>query len=170
MASPSSLLLPLLLLLLSITASAQKDVVDKICNQSTDYRLCRDLLNADPRTPGADWAVMSDVVVRLALNNARDTIGYLSHIQGTGGGRIGMKRVGSCIKDYEYARNKMLFAYADEDSEDYSGLAGYAKDAAHAVSHCEHIFSKSTWKPLGNRTNVFTILSEAVASIGKSLS
>ncbi|CAN1137883.1 Cell wall / vacuolar inhibitor of fructosidase 2 [Linum perenne] len=170
MASPSSLLISLLLpLLLSTIVSARKAIVDEICKGTSDYILCVDLLNADPRTPDANFPTMADVVVRLALKNARYTHDYLSRIEGTGGGRIGLKRVWLCKMDYEYATNQMLFAYEGEDTENYSSLVGYGKDAAHAVRHCQHVFSKSTWQPLRNRTHVFTSLSEAVASIGKSL-
>ncbi|CAN1178490.1 Pectinesterase inhibitor 5 [Linum perenne] len=158
-----------MLLLLSTTSSARKDVVDKICKQTSDYPLCVDLLNADPRTSDANLVVMCDVVVKLALLKARDARDYFSRIEGTEVGPIVLKRVELCRKDYEIASIKMVGAYESEDSDDYSSLVQYAKDATYAARHCRHVLYKSTWQPQGNRTHVFTILSEAVASIGKSL-
>ncbi|CAN1850397.1 hypothetical protein LINPERHAP1_LOCUS39854 [Linum perenne] len=151
------------------TAFARKDVVDNICKRTSDYPLCVDLLNADPRTSDANLVVMGDVVVKLALLKARDTRDYFSWIEGTEGGRIGLKRVALRRGDYEYASIKMVDAYESEDFEYYSSLVQYAKVAAYAARHCQHVFPKSTWQPQGNRTHVFTILSEAVASISKSL-
>ncbi|CAN1850404.1 Cell wall / vacuolar inhibitor of fructosidase 2 [Linum perenne] len=159
MTCPSPLIPLLLLLLLSTTVFALKDVVDQICKLTSDYPLCVDLLNADPRTSDADMPVMVDVVIRLAMTNAKNTRDYFSSIKGD-------KIAQSCTVDYEYAVTRMEFAYADEDVEDYSNFIQFANDATDAVGHCHNVFSKL--QPLGNQTHVFTILTEAVASIGKS--
>ncbi|CAN0890933.1 Cell wall / vacuolar inhibitor of fructosidase 2 [Linum grandiflorum] len=170
--NPSLLpLLLLLLLLLSTTAaapSARPDAAKAICKLTSDYNLCIDVLYSDPRTPGADLPTMADVVARLGYQNATDMRRYLYRIRGTGGGRIGRRRAAICGSDYRLAESKMEKAVEDLNSETYYEFVDYAAKASRAARHCQAVFSKSTWQPLGDRTRVFMILCEAVDVIGKS--
>ncbi|CAN0903377.1 Cell wall / vacuolar inhibitor of fructosidase 2 [Linum grandiflorum] len=170
MDSHTSLLLPLLLLLLSAAAASaaviRPEFAKEVCNQTSDYKLCLDVLYTDPRTPGADRPSIADIVARLAFQNATGMRQYLTSIKGTGGGLVGLSRVKICRSDYEIAVKKMEMALNDLNSESYYSLVHYARVSAGAARHCQAVFSKSAWQPLGNRTHIFLVLCEAVAFVG----
>ncbi|CAN1237765.1 Cell wall / vacuolar inhibitor of fructosidase 2 [Linum grandiflorum] len=168
MVSHPSVLVALLLLLTAAAASAtiiRPEYAKEVCNKTSDYKLCVDVLYTDPRTPGADRPSIADIVARLAYQNATSMRQYLTSIKGNGG-MVGLSRVKICRSDYEIAVNKMEMALNDLNSESYYSLVHYANVSAAAARHCQAVFQKSSWKPLGNRTEIFLVLCEAVAFVG----
>ncbi|CAN1178475.1 Cell wall / vacuolar inhibitor of fructosidase 2 [Linum perenne] len=167
----SSILLPLLLLLSTTaiaTAAAPTKLVQELCKKTASYPLCVEALYADPRTPDADRTTMAFISVGLAYKNATGTRTYISGLRG--GGRVGQERLKICGSGYDVAVSNMERADNDLNSETYFGLADLAKEAADAARHCQAVFAKSTWQPMGNRNRVLTVLCEVVALIGKSFS
>ncbi|CAN0890932.1 Cell wall / vacuolar inhibitor of fructosidase 2 [Linum grandiflorum] len=161
-------LLALLLLLSAAAASAviiRPEYAKEVCNNTSDYKLCLDVLYTDPRTHGADRPSIADIVANLAYHNATGMREYLTSVKGNGG-RVGLSRVKICRSDYAVAARKMEMALNDLNSESYSSLDHYAGVSAAAARHCEAVFEKSAWKPLGNRTEIFLVLCEAVGFVG----
>ncbi|CAI0392659.1 unnamed protein product [Linum tenue] len=166
------LLLTTLLLLLSTAAAAKSPpptpLVQRICKTTTDYPLCVEALYADDRTPEADRYVMAFISVGLAYTNATGTRSYISGLAKDHTGRVDRMRLDRCGSDYDAAISRLEIAYNDLNSETYFGLANLSGEAARNATDCQAVFSKSTWRPLGNRNRVLLVLCQVIAYIGKS--
>ncbi|KAJ6909021.1 sucrose-phosphatase 2-like isoform X1 [Populus alba x Populus x berolinensis] len=151
-------------------AAADKptELVDKVCNQTSNYTFCVEALYSDSRAPDADSYTLAFISFGLAYsnaNNARDY--YIAELLKNTSGQDYHFRLETCRHDYLRAVSKLGEAYNDLNSETFFGLAELAGIASRASDHCRDAFKGISSPPLGSRNGDLKRLCEIGATIAK---
>lgn len=76
--SLSSVLLLRCLLLLFLAPLIQcGDLINKTCKKTPDYNLCVSSLQSNPKSLDADVQGLADIMAKITLSNATDTLSYI---------------------------------------------------------------------------------------------
>ncbi|PON57681.1 Pectinesterase inhibitor domain containing protein [Parasponia andersonii] len=128
------------------------ELVDGVCNKTSNYSFCVESLYADPRTPRADSYGLAFVVFGMSYLNAtgtQDLIAELSKKAKRGGQHDQplLTRLQRCGKDYEKAVSALEMAYNDLNSETFFELAEMAGVASTSAEDCQAGFEKRHHSP-----------------------
>ncbi|XP_030519340.2 cell wall / vacuolar inhibitor of fructosidase 2-like [Rhodamnia argentea] len=136
----------------SLAVTADSELVEQICNQTTPYyKFCKDALNSDPRTSGADGAKLAYVAFSLANRNASSTRDQITSLQSNSTGPVHL-HLEQCRLDYATAIVKTTLALTDLDWETYGRLSYFASMTRDQAKDCELAF-KGTKSPLTDNNN-----------------
>ncbi|KAF9676499.1 hypothetical protein SADUNF_Sadunf08G0008300 [Salix dunnii] len=142
-------------------------LVDKVCNQTSNYTFCVETLYSDPRTPEADSYTLAFIAFGAAYTNANSTRDYIAELLKNNSSQDYHSRLGICSHDYLRAVSKLEEAYNDLNSETFFGLAKLAGVASKASDHCQNAFRGISSPPLGSRNGDLKRLCEIGAVIAK---
>jgi len=151
-------------------AAADKptELVDKVCNQTSNYTLCVEALYSDSRTPDADSYTLAFISFGLAYTNANNIRDYyIAELLKNTSSQDYHYRLETCSHDYLRAVSKLEEAYNDLNSETFFGLAELAGIASEASDHCQDAFKGISSPPLGSRNGDLKRLCEIGAIIAK---
>ncbi|XP_062088014.1 cell wall / vacuolar inhibitor of fructosidase 2-like [Humulus lupulus] len=160
----------------STTVLHPTELVDGVCNQTSDYSFCVKSLYADPRTPSADSYGLAFVVFGMSYLNASSTQDLIANLsknaKRSGGGGSGhnqpllLTRLQRCGQDYKKAVSALEMAYNDLNSETFFELADMARVAASSAEDCQAGFEKSK-SPLTARNRELKGLCEICVVVSK---
>ncbi|EEF44565.1 C, putative [Ricinus communis] len=120
---------------------AANALVDKVCNQTSNYTFCVGSLYSDPRTPDADRYTLAYISVGLAYGKAtatRDNVAeLLKNIDpGHPDYRHSLQR---CAGNYDKAVSLLVVAQNDLNSESFSELPVLARNVSCEANRCEAV-------------------------------
>ncbi|XP_058096169.1 putative invertase inhibitor [Magnolia sinica] len=97
------------------------------CNTSTykstiDYEFCIHILDSDPRTANADLVGLANISLDLALRNATDTHGYISHLLENATEPSMKKWLNICLEKYDHALAGISDAFMSLASKVYENF------------------------------------------------
>ncbi|KAJ6767574.1 hypothetical protein OIU74_021442 [Salix koriyanagi] len=142
-------------------------LVDKVCNQTSNYTFCVEALYSDRRTPDADSYTLAFIAFGVAYANANSARDYIAELLKNTSGQDYHSRLEICGHDYLRAVSKLEEAYNDLNSETFFGLAKLAGVASKASDHCQDAFRGISSPPLGSRNGDLKRLCEIGAVIAK---
>lgn len=114
-------------------------LVNKVCNQASNYTFCVESLYTDSRTHKAELYELAYVAFRLASFKAistKDHIAKLLKNNATAGQSRHLQR---CSRVYKKAVYALAEAYGDLDSESFYMLVGLSNHATHAAADCQDV-------------------------------
>lgn len=147
--------------------AATTELVQHVCNQTSNYSFCVESLYSDPHTPDADTYMLAYVSFRLAYLNAtatQDRIAVL--LKHAASGQLS-QHLHRCSRDYKKATSKLEQAYNDLDSETFFELVDLAGAAAHAAADCQAAFKGTTYSSLATMNKNLKGLSEICIVVSK---
>ncbi|KAJ6986422.1 cell wall / vacuolar inhibitor of fructosidase 2-like [Populus alba x Populus x berolinensis] len=140
-----------------VAADKPTELVDKVCNQTSNYTFCVEALYSDSRAPDADSYTLAFISFGLAYSNANNTRDYyIAELLKNTSGQDYHFRLETCSHDYLRAVSKLGEAYNDLNSETFFGLANW-QDAFEGISS----------PPLVSRNGDLKRLCEIGATIAK---
>ncbi|XP_030517403.1 cell wall / vacuolar inhibitor of fructosidase 2-like [Rhodamnia argentea] len=153
--------------------ATDSELVERICNQTAPYyKFCKDVLNSDPRTPGADGATLAYVAFELANRNASSTQDQITLLLSNSTGLL-HQHLEQCHLDYATAIVKTFLALTDLDQKTYGRLTYgrltyFASMTGEQAKDCESAFD-GTKSPLANNNNDLYGLSVICVALAKWL-
>ncbi|XP_022734653.1 cell wall / vacuolar inhibitor of fructosidase 2-like [Durio zibethinus] len=149
-------------------ATPTNKLVDKVCNQTSNYTFCVEALYSDPRTPAADAYQLAYVSFGLAYLNASATQDHIAElIKISNSTSASHKRLKICQHDYHKAVLALEEAYNDLNSETFFQLAKLAARAAAAADDCQSAFRGTHYSPLATRNAYLKALSDICVVVSK---
>ncbi|KAI9185624.1 hypothetical protein LWI28_008929 [Acer negundo] len=122
------------------TAKNTTQLVDRVCNKTSNYSFCVEALYTDSRTPDADTYTLAYISFGLAYNTATNTRSQITDLLKNNATSDDLKR---CLKDYNTAIEALGSGLNDLNSETFFTLPGYANTTSLSAEDCE-----AHYKPL----------------------
>ncbi|XP_048140816.1 uncharacterized protein LOC125316500 [Rhodamnia argentea] len=156
----------------SSVITADSDLVERMCGRScsratSSDKFCKDALNSDWRTPGADATILAYVAFGLAHLNASSTQDQITSLLSNSTGPV-RQHLEQCLLDYATALNNTEEALTDLDWEEFGRLTSFAATAWEQAKNCESAFN-GTKSPLTDNNNNLFGLSEICVCISQQL-
>ncbi|XP_030516983.1 cell wall / vacuolar inhibitor of fructosidase 2-like [Rhodamnia argentea] len=148
----------------SSIVGADSRLVEELCNQTQDYKFCKDALDSDLRTPGADAVTLAYVAFGLAYSNASSTQDHITSLLSNSTGPV-HQHLEQCQGDYFTAIAAIQDALTDLDSEKYGSLTYFSSTIGHQAEDCESAFmgTKSPLTDSNNDLNRLSVICVAIA-------
>ncbi|CAK7325149.1 unnamed protein product [Dovyalis caffra] len=143
------------------------ELVDKVCNQTSNYTFCLESLYSDSRTPDADPYTLAFISFGLAYTNASNTRDFIAELLKNTSSQDDRHHLKRCGHDYQKAVSALEEAYDDLNSETFFELAKLAGHASKASDHCQAAFKGTSSPPLARRNHDLKSLCEIGAIIAK---
>ncbi|KAK2640458.1 hypothetical protein Ddye_028253 [Dipteronia dyeriana] len=109
-------------------------LVDRVCNKTSNYSLCVETLYSDSRTADADSYTLAYISFGLAYNTATDTRSQITDLLKNNATSDDLKR---CLKDYNTAVEALGSGLNDLNSETFFTLPRYANTTSRSAEDCE---------------------------------
>lgn len=143
-------------------------LVDKVCNQTSNYTFCVDALYSDSRTPAADTYGLAIVCFGLAYLNATATQDHIAKLlKISNNTSASHKSLKICQHDYRKAVSALEEAYNDLNSETFFQLGELAAHAAAAADDCQSAFRSTHYSPLTTMNANLKALSNICAVVSE---
>lgn len=148
------------------TTIQPSNLVNKVCNQTSNYTFCVESLYANPKTPHANRQELAYIIFGSAYLNATSTQEHIAKLLNKNANTSQRPLLLRCARDYTKAVSKLAVAYGDLDSETYNSLANYSRTASAAADDCQAAF-KGTHSPLTTRNKDLKGLCEICVVVSK---
>ncbi|XP_021902146.1 pectinesterase inhibitor 5-like [Carica papaya] len=135
------------LLLIDHSSAKPTELVDKVCNRTSDYAFCVNSLYSDPRTSNADSYTLAYISFGLAYLNATASHDNILNLLNKPSG-ASHERLKICEQDYGKATLALEQSFNDLNSETFFTLPELANHGARAASDCQAAFAGSSCNPL----------------------
>ncbi|KAJ4704139.1 Pectinesterase inhibitor [Melia azedarach] len=114
------------------------ELVDQVCNRTSNYTSCVAALYSDPRTPDADRYTLAYVSFGLAYLNARKTLEHITQLlKNSSSSSNSHSQLQICQRDYKKGVVNLESALNDLNSETFFDLPRSANDTATAAHDCQ---------------------------------
>ncbi|XP_039166735.1 cell wall / vacuolar inhibitor of fructosidase 2-like [Eucalyptus grandis] len=143
--------------------------VDHVCSRTAPYydKFCKDVLESDPRAPGADALTLAYVAFGLAHRNASGTRDQITSLLSNSTGLV-RQHLERCRGDYATALANIQEALNDLDSKTYGRLTYFSASLLDRAKDCESAF-KGTKSPLTDNNEDLKGFSVIGVSIAEEL-
>lgn len=145
------------------------ELVNEVCNQTSNYTFCVESLYTDPRTQNADSYELAYVAFRLAFFKANSTNDLIAKLlkNNTNEGQS----LQTCSGKYENAVFALEEAYGDLDSESFDLLLDLSNNAAQAAADCQAALKGTSLRSsLTDMNEDFKVLCEICVAVSKLFS
>ncbi|XP_041023535.1 putative invertase inhibitor [Juglans microcarpa x Juglans regia] len=143
-------------------------LVNKVCNQTSNYSFCVESLYTDSRTHKAERYELAYVAFRLASFKATSTKDHIAKLLKNNATAGQSRHIQRCSRVYKKAVSALAEAYGDLDSESFYMLVGLSNHATHAAADCQAALKGTRLRtPLTAMNEVFKVLCEICVAVSR---
>lgn len=149
------------------TTTKPTELVNDVCNRTSNYTFCVSTLYMDPRTPTTDDYGLAFITFGMTYLNATGTQDIIAKFLKTTKESQQLQRLETCRRDYDKAVSALEMAYGDLNSETFFELADLAGNASAAAKDCQNAFKDARDRPLTARNRGLKDLCEICVVVSK---